>query len=56
MSSFIKIIKIDCGSAAQKRPAEPAAPTPSGHVLVSLSSGHVLDEWGTATHNVAAVL
>ena len=47
MSSFIKIIKINCGSAA---------PTPSVNALLSLSLGHVLDEWGTATHNVAAVL
>jgi hypothetical protein len=33
-----------------------AAPTPSGNALVSLSLGHVLDELGTATYNVAAVL
>uniref|UniRef100_UPI0026114F4F hypothetical protein n=1 Tax=uncultured Limnohabitans sp. TaxID=768543 RepID=UPI0026114F4F len=33
-----------------------AAPTPSGNALVSLSSGHVLDELGTATSRVSAVL
>jgi hypothetical protein len=35
-----------------------AAPTPSGNAVVSLSSGHVLDELGTAatTYRVSAVL
>ena len=33
-----------------------AAPTPSGNAVVSLSLGHVLDDLGTATYNVAAVL
>jgi hypothetical protein len=34
-----------------------AAPTPSGNAVVSLISGHVLDELGTAaTYRVSAVL
>jgi hypothetical protein len=33
-----------------------AAPTPSGNAVVSLSLGHVLDELGSASYNVAAVL
>jgi hypothetical protein len=33
-----------------------AAPTPSGNALVSLISGHVLDELGSAVYRVSAVL
>jgi hypothetical protein len=33
-----------------------AAPTPSGNALVSLSSGHVLDDLGTQIYSVSAVL